>query len=197
MLIEHEGRTPQVDPGAWVAPTAVLCGDVRVAAGARVLWNAVLVDDGGPVELGEQVIVMEQALVRGRADHPVRIGAHVIIGPHAHVNGATVGDGAFLATGVSVFPGASIGAGAEVRINGVVHVNSTVADDALVPIGWVAVGDPAQILPPDRHDDIWAIQRDLDFAGTVLGVARGAAAAEVTRGYAELFGRHRDDRVID
>ena len=196
MLIEHEGRTPQVDPDAWVAPTAVLCGDVRVAAGARVLWNAVLVDDGGPVEVGQQVIVMEQALLRGRADHPVRIGAHVIIGPHAHVNGATVGDGAFLATGVSVFPGASVGAGAEVRINGVVHVNSTVADDALVPIGWVAVGDPAQILPPDRHDDIWAIQRELDFAGTVLGVARGAPAADVTRGYAELFGRHRDDRVM-
>ena len=51
MLFEHEGRAPVVDPGPWVAPTAVLCGDVRVAAGARVLWNAVLVDDGGPVEL--------------------------------------------------------------------------------------------------------------------------------------------------
>jgi carbonic anhydrase/acetyltransferase-like protein (isoleucine patch superfamily) len=197
MLVEHEGRSPSVDPSAWVAPTAVLCGDVRVAAGARVLWNAVLVDDGGPVELGEQVIVMEQALLRGRADHPVRIGAHVIVGPHAHVNGATVGDGAFLATGVAIFPGARVGAGAEIRINGVVHVNSAVPDDGLVPIGWVAVGDPAQILAPDRHDDIWAIQRELDFPGTVLGVDRGSSAAEATDAYAELFGRHRDDRVID
>jgi carbonic anhydrase/acetyltransferase-like protein (isoleucine patch superfamily) len=197
MLIEHEGRSPDVDPAAWVAPTAVLCGDVRVAAGARVLWNAVLVDDGGTVELGEQAIVMEQALLRGRADHPVRIGAHVIVGPHAHINGASVGDGAFLATGVSIFPGARVGAGAEVRINGVVHVNSAVPDDGLVPIGWVAVGDPAEILPPDRHDDIWDIQRELDFPGTVLGVARETSAAEITRGYAELFGRHRDDQVID
>jgi carbonic anhydrase/acetyltransferase-like protein (isoleucine patch superfamily) len=52
MLVEHEGRSPTVDPAAWIAPTAVLCGDVRVARGARVLWNAVVVDDGGPVELG-------------------------------------------------------------------------------------------------------------------------------------------------
>jgi carbonic anhydrase/acetyltransferase-like protein (isoleucine patch superfamily) len=37
MAVEHEGRSPQVDPEARVAPTAVLCGDVRVAAGARVL----------------------------------------------------------------------------------------------------------------------------------------------------------------
>jgi carbonic anhydrase/acetyltransferase-like protein (isoleucine patch superfamily) len=196
MLLEHEGRAPRVDPGAWVAPTAVLCGAVRVAAGARVLWNSVLVDDGGPVELGEQTIVMEHALLRGRAEHPVRIGADVIVGPHAHVNGAVVGDGAFVATGAALFPGARVGAGAEVRINGVVHVNSALPDGAVVPIGWVAVGDPAQVLPPDRHDDIWAVQRELDFPGTVLGIERGAPAAQATRRYAELFGRHRDDRVV-
>jgi gamma-carbonic anhydrase len=196
MLVEHEGRSPRVDPDAWVAPTAVLCGDVRVAAGARVLWNAVLVDDGGPVDIGARTIVMEQALLRGRADHPVDVEANVIVGPHAHVNGATIGEGAFLATGTSVFPGARIGAGAEVRINGVVHVNTVLPDGEVVPIGWVAVGDPAQILPPDRHDDIWAIQRDLDFPGTVLGIERGAPAAAATARYAELFGRHRDDKVI-
>jgi gamma-carbonic anhydrase len=196
MLVEHEGRSPQVDPDAWVAPTAVLCGDVWVAAGARVLWNAVLVDDGGAVDVGEQAIVMEQALLRGRADHPVSVGAHVIVGPHAHVNGAAIGEGAFLATGVSVFPGARVGAGAEVRINGVVHVNSALPDGEVVPIGWVAVGDPAKVLSPDRHDEIWAEQRDLDFPGTVLGIERGAPAAEATARYAQLFGRHRDDRVI-
>jgi carbonic anhydrase/acetyltransferase-like protein (isoleucine patch superfamily) len=196
MLVEHEGRRPTVDPAAWVALTAVLCGDVRLAAGARVLWNAVLVDDGGPVVLGEQTIVMEHALLRGRDGHPVRIGANVIVGPHAHLNGVEVGDGAFVATGAALFPGARIGAGAEVRINGVVHVNSVLGEGAVVPIGWVAVGDPAQVLPPDRHDDIWAIQRELDFPGTVLGIDRGAPAAEATRRYAELFGRHRDDTVV-
>jgi carbonic anhydrase/acetyltransferase-like protein (isoleucine patch superfamily) len=196
MLLEHEGRSPTVDPGAWVAPTAVLCGDVRVAAGSRVLWNAVLVDDGGPVELGEQAIVMEHALLRGRAGHPVSIGANVIVGPHAHLNGVAVGDGAFIATGAALFPGARVGAGAKVRINGVVHVNSVLPEGGLVPIGWVAVGDPAQVLPPDRHDDIWAIQRELDFPGTVLGIERGAPAAQATGRYAELFGLHRDDAVV-
>jgi hypothetical protein len=52
------------------------------------------------------------------------------------------------------------------------------------------------VLAPDRHDDIWAIQRELDFPGTVLGTERGAAASEATRRYAELFGRHRDDRPL-
>jgi carbonic anhydrase/acetyltransferase-like protein (isoleucine patch superfamily) len=98
-----------------------------------------------------------------------------------------------------VFPGARIGVGAEVRINGVVHVNTVLGDEALVPIGWVAVGDPARILPPAEHEAIWQVQRELDFVGTVYGIEPTSPAeemAKVTRGYAELFGRHRHDQVI-
>src|SRR5205085_1844380 len=156
----------------------------------------------GPVAVAEECVVMEHAVVRGRAGNPARLAARVLIGPHAHVNGADVGEEAFVATGASLFPGSRLGRRAEVRINGVVHVRSVVPDGGLVPIGWVAVGDPAEIMPPDRHEDIWAIQRTLDFAGTVAGVEAAAAAAEgsampaVMRAYGELYGRHRDDRVV-
>jgi len=90
MLVEHLGRRPTVDPSAWVAPTALLSGDVRVGPGCRVLFGAVLSDDGGSIELSEHVIVMEHALIRGRAGHPVQIGHNVIVGPFAHVNGARI-----------------------------------------------------------------------------------------------------------
>ena len=104
-----------------------------------------------------------------------------------------------MATGGSLFPGARLGSGVEVRINGVVHVNTVLEDGALVPIGWVAVGDPAQILPPGEHERIWAIQEGLDFPRTVFGLRRAPAAElmpAATRRYAESFGRHRDDRVL-
>jgi carbonic anhydrase/acetyltransferase-like protein (isoleucine patch superfamily) len=199
MLIEHQGRRPRVAASAYVAPNAVVCGDVMVGEECRVLFGAVIVAEGGRVELGERAIVMEQAVVRGRAGHPAVVGKHALVGPHAHVNGAVVGEAAFLATGASVFPGARVGAGAEVRINGVVHVNSAVPDEATVPIGWVAVGDPARILPPSEHQQIWEVQRQLDFIGTVYGIQPGsprAEMAEITRRYAELFGRHHDDRIL-
>ena len=91
--------------------------------------------------------------MRGRAAHPVVIGDDVLIGPHAHVNGARIGAEAFVATGAALFPGATVGARAEVRIHGVVHVNSAVPDGAVVPIGWIAVGDPedAAARPPRGH----------------------------------------------
>ncbi len=200
MLIEHRGHRPRVAPTAYVAPTAVVCGDVTLHEDVRVLFGAVITAEGGPVEVGASSIVMEQAVIRGRDGHRTSIGTNVLVGPHAHVNGATVEDAAFLATGSSVFPGVRVGAGAEIRVNGIVQVNTLIPADGLVPIGWVAVGDPAEVLPPDQHERIWGIQRSLDFPGTVYGVERGRAEdmmTTITRRYAELFGHHRDDRILD
>jgi gamma-carbonic anhydrase len=201
VVIEHEGRRPRVAESAYVAPTAVVSGDVTVGEDCRILFGAVLTAEGdGAIELGARCIVMENALIRGRPGHRTRLGDHVIVGPHAHLNGVEVGDDAFIATGASLFPDARVGARGEVRIGGVVHVGTSLPDDGLVPIGWVAVGDPATVLPPDRHDEIWAIQRELDFPGTVFGVERPAPgetiAPAVTRRYADLFGRHRGDRIL-
>jgi gamma-carbonic anhydrase len=200
MLIEHEGAAPRVHPTAYVAPTAVLCGDVEVGAHCRILFGAVLTAEDGAVRLGERCIVMENAVLRGRALHPARLGDRVLIGPHAHVNGADVADEAFIATGASLFPGSRVGAGAEVRINAVLHVNSTLPDGAELPIGWIGVGDPASMFPPKAHDEIWEIQRTLDFAGTVTGLApdalAGGAMAALTETYAELYGRHLGDRIV-
>lgn len=198
MLIEHEGRRPTVAESAYVAPTAVVCGDVTVGEDARILFGAVLTAEGGSVELGERCIVMENAVIRGRDRHPARLGANVLVGPHAHVNGARVEDDVFVATGASIFPGARIGAGSEVRIGAVVQVNTVLPPGATVPIGWVAAGDPAQLFPPGAHEEIWEVQRALDFPGTVFGIPRKEVTMEaVTRLYAERFGRHRGDRVVE
>ena len=193
MLLAHRGKSPTVDPSAYVAPNAIVCGDVRIGPDCRVLFGAVLTAEDGRVEVGARCVIMENALVRGRAQHPALIGDDVLIGPHAHVNGVRIENGCFIATGAALFPGASVGAGSEVRIHGVVQVNTVLEPGTTVPIGWIAVGDPAQILPPDRHDDIWAIQRELDFPGTVYGIPRGTDATTMMRGQAEWFGAHRED----
>lgn len=197
VLIEHRGEIPQVHPSAYVAPTAVICGAVRIGPDARVLFGAVLTAEDGQISVGARSIVMENALVRGRARHPAVIGDDVLIGPQAHVNGARVGDGCFLATGAALFPGCVAGAGSEVRIHGVVQVNTVLPPGAMVPIGWVAVGDPATIYPPGQHEQIWAIQEALDFPGTVYGVTRDTPAAERMARQANWFGSHRSDRILD
>jgi gamma-carbonic anhydrase len=171
----------RIDPTASVAPSAVVTGDVTIGAGSRVLHGAVLNGDAGPVTLGVDVLVMENAVLRGRADHPLRIGDAVLVGPHAHLNGATIEDEVFVATGVSVFAGARVGHGSELRINSVLHVSSVLEPGTVVPIGWIAAGDPAQLFSPDRHEELWAVQEPLDFPGTMYGVPRGTSMREIMR----------------
>ncbi|HEX6807980.1 MAG TPA: gamma carbonic anhydrase family protein [Gemmatimonadaceae bacterium] len=163
---------PTIDPGAVIAPTAVVSGNVTIARDVVVSFGAAIIGDDGPVHIGRSTIVRENVVIRGATRHPVRIGDHVLIGAHAALYGCVVEDEAFLATGVTIFHGARIGARAEVRIRGVVHVNSVLPADAVLPIGWIAVGNPARQFPPSAHDEIWAIQRTLDFPGTVYGVDR-------------------------
>jgi carbonic anhydrase/acetyltransferase-like protein (isoleucine patch superfamily) len=166
-----------------------------------VLFGAVLAAEGGPVIVGSHCIVMENAVIRGTRQHPTRLGDHVLVGPRAYLTGCTVEDCAFLATGATIFNGARIGARAEVRINGLVHLKTVLPADATVPIGWIAVGDPAEILPPKDHERIWAIQEPLDFPREIFGLERPPAGEtimpELTRRYARALGRHQQDRILD
>jgi carbonic anhydrase/acetyltransferase-like protein (isoleucine patch superfamily) len=200
MLIEHLGKRPVIDPTARIAPTAVICGDVTVGPATSVGFGAVLTAEGGPIVVGRECVIMENAVIRGTKRHPAIIGDHVLVGPGAYLSGCAIRDCAFLATGSRVFNGAIIGARAEVRINATVHLLTKLAEDAMLPIGWVAVGDPARILPPEAHDEIWAIQEPLNFPKEIFGVDRPKPGEtrmpEMMARYCRALSRHRDDRVL-
>lgn len=165
--------TPEISPLATVARDCTVSGRVIIGPGCRILPGArIVAEGGGSIHLGRNCIVLENAVIRATARQDCRIGENCLIGPQAHVVGATLADEVFVATGASVFHGATIGKGAEVRINAVVHLRSTLPPGATVPIGWVAIGDPARILPPDQHEAIWEIQSRLDFPGFVYGLDR-------------------------
>ncbi len=199
MILEHRGVAPTIDSSARIAPTAVVCGDVTIEAGCSIGFGTVLTAESGSIVVGRNVVIMDTAVVRGVRDHPVRIGENVLIGPRAYLSGCLVAADAFLATGATVFNGAEIGAGAEVRINGVVHLKTRLPARTSVPIGWIAVGDPAAILPPGAHDEIWARQEPLNFPKVVFGVDRPADGRSIMphvmpRYAAALAKWHESDR---
>lgn len=194
MLIRHADHTPTVHPTAWVAPDATLCGDVTVGPHCRIQYGAKLIAEGGSIVIGQYGIVMENAVIRSTERHSTTIGDHCLIGPQAHLVGCTLDAQVFIATGAAIFHGAHVEQGAEVRINGVVHLKSRVAAGAVVPIGWVAVGDPAEILPPQEHDAIWELQKPLNFPLVSYGIERDEAdMVKITQRVAERWAVHRDD----
>lgn len=195
MIVEFRGKAPNVASGAYIAPNAVIRGDVVIRDGAAVLFGAVITAEGGPVEIGEDCVVMEQAVLRGTPRHPLFLGDRSLVGPGCHLTGCEIEADCFVATGAAIFNGARLGAGSEVRINGVVHVNSRLPAETVVPIGWVAVGDPADVLPPSEHERIWEIQKTLDFPGTVFRSSRDTPKGERTKRYARALQRQKEDRV--
>jgi carbonic anhydrase/acetyltransferase-like protein (isoleucine patch superfamily) len=196
MLITHAGKQPIVETTAWVAPDATVCGDVVIGPGVRVMHGArVIGEAGGSIRIGRDCIVMENAVIRATRRHGCVIGDSCLIGPNSHVVGAVLEDQVFVATAAAIFHGAHLGRRSEVRVHGTVHLRTRLEPGAVVPIGWVAVGDPAQILPPDKHDEIWAAQEPLDFPQWVYGADRGTPdlMVHVTRRLSEALAAHADD----
>lgn len=199
VLVRHRHARPRVDESAYVAPNAVLCGDVVVGPHSRILFGAVLTAEGGPVEIGASCVIMENAVVRGTPRHPTRIGDNVIVGPHTHLTGATIEGDARVATGAMLFNGARLGAGADVEFGAVIGVNTVVAPGTVVPMGWFAGGDPAELVPPGDRERIAALMGELDHSGTVFGIGRdrnGSAMPDIARRYTRALALHRYDEIV-
>src|SRR6266702_5355412 len=199
VFVEHRLKTPQVSESAYIAPTAVLAGDVTVGAHSRVLFGAVITAEGGPVEIGRNCVVMENTVIRGVPGQETRVGDDVLIGPHAHLTGCVIEGGSRVATGAMVFNGARIETGAEVEFNAVVYVNTVVPAGTAVPMGWVAGGQPAELVAPGDWDRIRAIMGPLDYAGTVCGVGVSAAGSQmsgIAPRYARGLALHHQDHIL-
>lgn len=171
-----------IDPSAQVAPSAILSGDVSIGPGSCVLAGAILTADGGPIAVGANCVVMEQAVIRGTRRHPVSIGDHVLIGPHAYVTGATIEDEVFVATNSMIFNGARLERASSVALGGAVHIGARLVPEQRLPIGWVAVGDPARMYPASAVEEIRAgLTERGGFLPYVFGIEETGDRAEMMR----------------
>lgn len=204
MLIRHRGLEPAVDESAWVAPTAVLVGDVRVGARSRLLYGAVVDSEGSRVVIGDTTIVTENAVIRatsaGDRDHPVLLGDHVLVGPHATLLGCRVESFAYVATGATVLQGATVGRGANVAVGALVHAGAVVPSEFFVPPNAIAVGDPLELFAPGDEGLAPAIEA-VGFAERAFGVQTGwddrvERYRQATEVRAAELGSHFDDVVL-
>jgi carbonic anhydrase/acetyltransferase-like protein (isoleucine patch superfamily) len=89
MLLEHDGRRPEIDPSARIAPNATICGDVTIGPNCSIGFGAVVVAESGPVRIGAYCIIMDTAVVRGVCKNPVDIGDNILVGPRAYLTRGT------------------------------------------------------------------------------------------------------------
>ncbi|SCX07379.1 Carbonic anhydrase or acetyltransferase, isoleucine patch superfamily [Mycolicibacterium fluoranthenivorans] len=131
-----------VDPTAFIAPTATLIGDVHVAAGASVWFNAVLRADYAPVIIREGANVQDGSVLHAPPGIPVDIGPGATIAHGCVIHGAHIGSHALIANHATVLDGAIIGARTLVAAHALVVGGTKIPDEVLV------TGVPAKVRGP-------------------------------------------------
>lgn len=109
-LFELDGMRPEIDPDAWVAPSAVVIGNVKLAAGANVWFNCTLRGDNNLISIGPRSNIQDGTVIHVNAGDrfAANIGADVTVGHAAVIHACTLEDRAFVAMGAVVLDGAVI-----------------------------------------------------------------------------------------
>jgi carbonic anhydrase/acetyltransferase-like protein (isoleucine patch superfamily) len=141
-LVEVNGVVPQIGADVWLAPTAVLIGDVRVGDRANVWFGTVLRGDYSYIEVGAGSSVQDNAVVHCAAGLPTVIGADVVVGHGAMLEGCVIEERALIGMGAIVLQRARVGARA------MVAAGAVVAEGAEIAGGMLAAGVPAREKKP-------------------------------------------------
>lgn len=124
---------------AFIAPGAVVLGDVTLGADVGVWYNATVRGDRGPVVIGRGSNIQDNAVVHLDSGHPVVIGENVTVGHGAIVHGCIIGDNSLVGMGAIIMNGAHIGKNCIVGAGALVTQGMQVPDNSLI------LGSPAKI----------------------------------------------------
>jgi len=139
LILPFEGKQPVVAPGAWIAPGAVVIGDVVIGEDASIWFGSVVRGDIHSIRIGARTNLQDHCVVhvtQGR--FPTVIGDEVTAGHRATIHGCTVHDGALIGIGATVLDGAVIGEEA------LVGAGAVVPPGAIVPPRTLVRGIPAK-----------------------------------------------------
>ncbi len=148
IIIPYDGRSPRIADAVFVAPNAVIIGDVEIGPGSSIWFGAVLRGDIGPIRIGRRTNLQDNVVVHLDRDAPTAIGDDVTIGHGAIVHGTTIGNGTQVGMGAVVLSRSKIGEGS------LIAAGAVVLEDAEIPPGSVVMGVPAKIkrdVAPDER----------------------------------------------
>jgi carbonic anhydrase/acetyltransferase-like protein (isoleucine patch superfamily) len=148
MVLAVNGIAPRIAPDVFVAPGAVVAGDVEIGPGSSVWFNAVIRGDSAPVRIGARSNVQDGAVLHVDPGCPCVVGDDVTIGHRAIVHGTTVGNG------VTVGMGSILLSRSRVGDRAIVAAGAVVAEGAEVAPGALVMGVPARerrILDEERQ----------------------------------------------
>ena len=132
LLLEHNGKRPQIAADVFLAPNATLIGDVVLEAGASVWYGAVLRGDSGRILVGERTNIQDNVVLHCNRRHNTVLAADVVVGHGVVAEGCTVGSYTVLGMNATILDGSNIGSHVIVAAGSLVREGMTIPDGVLV-----------------------------------------------------------------
>jgi carbonic anhydrase/acetyltransferase-like protein (isoleucine patch superfamily) len=153
MLVIFKEFEPSVHESAFVAPTAVLVGQVKVAQSASIWFNCVVRADINSITIGANSNIQDGCMLHVTNKHPLVVGDRVTAGHGAILHGCKVEDDCLIAMGAIVLDGAVIGSGS------IVAAGAVVAPGSEIPPGSLVMGIPGKVIRQVTEGDRAKIER--------------------------------------
>jgi carbonic anhydrase/acetyltransferase-like protein (isoleucine patch superfamily) len=167
-LYAYKGKSPRVHPTAFVAPTAVLIGDVTLHPNSSVWFGTVLRADMDRIEIGARSNVQDNSTIHTDEGEPTIVGEDVTIGHNALVHSSVIESNVLIGQASVLVGGCVVGSGTIIGAGAVVPAKMVVPPRSLV------VGVPAKVVRETRPEDArWTVN--------------------AAKHYAELSGWYRDN----
>jgi carbonic anhydrase/acetyltransferase-like protein (isoleucine patch superfamily) len=168
LILPFEGRSPIVDPTAWLAPTAALIGGVTVEAGTSIFYGAVVRADMDTISLGPGSNLQDNVVVHTDFGFPTRIGAGVSVGHAAVVHGCSVEDDCLIGMNATVLNGAVIGSGS------LIAAGSVVLEGTRIPPRSLVAGVPGKVRRELTEEEYAKVVRNAEHYRALAAQHRAA-----------------------
>ena len=171
MIVPFEGVTPTLAADVFVAPGAVVIGDVVIGEASSVWYTSVVRGDVMPIRIGARVNIQDGSVIHvSSRTSPTHIADDVTIGHRAIIHGCTIERGALIGMGAIILDDAVIGEGS------LVGAGAIVTSGTIVPPGSLVLGAPARVKRPLTDDERTGLLASA--AGYVHNAARHAASLD-------------------
>jgi carbonic anhydrase/acetyltransferase-like protein (isoleucine patch superfamily) len=147
---------PQIDPTAFVAPTAVLYGDITVGRRVVIMFGTVIRAELDEVQVGAESNIQDNCIIHVDTGYPAQIGSRVTVGHAAVIHGATIGDNCLVGIGSRALNGSAMGEGSWLAAGSVLSPGKS------IPPWTLAMGIPAKPVRDLTEDEVASQRAGVD-----------------------------------
>jgi carbonic anhydrase/acetyltransferase-like protein (isoleucine patch superfamily) len=151
MSSQLDQAQPAVSSEAWIAPGAILIGDVSIGSASSIWYGAVVRADQEKISIGEQTNIQDGTVMHSDPGLPLVVGDRVSVGHGAILHGCLIGDDVLVGMGATILNGARVGHGS------LIAAGALVLEGAEIPPRSLVAGVPGKVRRPTTDDEFASI----------------------------------------